>query len=231
MLTLITMTGARPQAWALCELFMQRQTYQGPVRWIIVDDGETPQPITFERENWSLEVLRPEPFWQPGQNTQTRNVRAALAVVKADERLVFIEDDDWYSPNWLAIVDEKLNEADLVGERFAFYYNLKYKQCKQLNNGSHSGLCSTAIKGKAIDYLNRICQVDREFIDLHLWKSPITRRLFTSREVIGMKGLPGRGGIGMGHRSHKQFLSDPSGEVLRKMIGDDADLYFNLNLN
>ena len=231
MLTLITMTGNRPVAWALCEQFMQRQTYQGPVRWIIVDDGQEAQPITFKREGWNLEIIRPEPFWQPGQNTQTRNIRAALAVITPADRIAFIEDDDWYSPNWLSIVDEKLNEADLVGERLAFYYNIRTKQYAQLSNGSHAGLCSTGIKGQAIDFLREICKVDRQFIDIDLWKKPFGRRLFTSKEVIGMKGLPGRGGIGMGHKPQRAFKSDISGDVLRKMIGNDADLYFNLNLN
>ena len=128
MLTLITLTGNRPKAWALCEFFMHRQTYQGAVRWIIVDDGEIAQPIAFKRDGWTLEVVRPEPFWQEGQNTQSRNLIAALEQVNDQDRIVFIEDDDWYSPHWLSIVDEKLNEADLVGERFAFYYNIQLKQ-------------------------------------------------------------------------------------------------------
>jgi len=231
MLTLITMTGNRPEAWKLCEHFMERQNFQGLVHWIIVDDGKVAQPITFHREGWTLEIIRPEPFWQAGQNTQTRNIRAALEVVTPADRIAFIEDDDWYSPSWLAIMDEQLNEADLVGERLAFYYNLKNQQYCQLSNGSHSGLCSTGIKGQAIDILKKICQVDRQFIDIELWKAPISRRLFTSKEVIGMKGLPGRGGIGMGHKPQRAFKSDFSGDVLRKMIGKDADLYFNLKLN
>ena len=63
MLTLLTATGARPQAWAILEQLMLRQTYTGPVHWIIVDDGEEAQPITFERENWRLTLVRPQPRW------------------------------------------------------------------------------------------------------------------------------------------------------------------------
>ena len=229
MLTLITLTGNRPQAWTLCELFMQRQTYQGPVRWLIVDDGQTPQPISFKRVGWTLEVIRPQPYWQPGQNTQARNLLCALEKTTEQDRLVFIEDDDWYSSKWLEIVDEKLNEADLVGERLAFYYNVKLKKYLQLKNGSHSSLCSTAIKGPVISQLKNICEQKPLFIDISLWRLPISRRLFTSWEVIGIKGLPGRAGIGMGHKPPSHFKPDESGDVLRKMIGADADLYFNLN--
>lgn len=69
MLTLVTATGARPEAWALCERWMLRQTFAGPVRWVIVDDGPEPQPITFRRAGWELVLIRPAPFWRPGQNT------------------------------------------------------------------------------------------------------------------------------------------------------------------
>jgi len=69
MLTLLTATGCRPQAWAICEELMRRQSYAGPVKWIIVDDGEVAQPITFKRSNWLVVVTRPEPFWKSGQNT------------------------------------------------------------------------------------------------------------------------------------------------------------------
>jgi hypothetical protein len=231
MLTLITLTGSRPVAWALCQAYMQRQTYAGPVRWLVVDDGKKPQTITFERAGWTLEVIRPKPFWEPGQNTQSRNLLAALEKVSDEDRLVFIEDDDWYSAGWLDLAARKLDEAELIGERFAFYYNVRTKSYLQLKNGSHASLCSTAIKGRAIAELRRICEQQHKFIDLALWRLPMPRRLFTSREVIGMKGLPGREGIGMGHQPPIHFKPDPSGEVLRKMIGADADRYFQSTLN
>ena len=63
MLHLLTATGARPQAWAICERLMAAQDYAGPVTWIIVDDGPEPQPVTFERAGWRLVVIRPAPLW------------------------------------------------------------------------------------------------------------------------------------------------------------------------
>ena len=88
MLTLLTATGCRPEAWALCERWMARQTYAGTVRWVIVDDGPDEQPITFEREGWVLEVLRPTPRWRLGNNTQARNLSEGLAVIGADALVV-----------------------------------------------------------------------------------------------------------------------------------------------
>ena len=99
MLTLLTTTGGRPKPWAICQQLMAAQTYKGQVRWIIIDDGEEEQKIEFtpQRGLWHMEIYRPEPAWQPGQNTQARNLLAGLAVVKNEENLVIIEDDDFYT--------------------------------------------------------------------------------------------------------------------------------------
>lgn len=43
--------------------------------------------------------------------------------------------------------------------------------------------------------------------------------------VVGIKGLPGRGGIGMGHRDNFRGTDDPCGALLREWIGEDAEAY------
>ncbi len=135
MLTLLTCTGARPEAFAICQKLMLAQHYDGPVRWVIVDDGEVPTPITFQREGWDLIVVRPSPYWKPGDNTQARNMRAGLAFVAMDARLAIIEDDDFYAPTWLSRIDHELMFADLVGERRARYYNLCKRSSLTLSCG------------------------------------------------------------------------------------------------
>jgi hypothetical protein len=227
MLTLLTTTGERPIAWKLCQHYMRRQTYQGPVRWIIVDDGNEPQPIEFERDGWVLDVIRPQPFWSRGRNTQSRNLLAGLDAVGAKETLVFIEDDDWYGENWLRVVDSMRDTAELIGEKRAFYYNVAKRRYQQLNNDSHASLCSTAISGSAIPRFKKICETNPRFCDIVLWRLHPSKQLFDGGNVVGMKGLPGRGGIGMGHDAQRGFRPDPSLEILRNKIGSDADFYLN----
>lgn len=100
MLTLLTATGARPHAWAICQRLMHAQRYGGLIRWIIVDDGPEPQPVTFQRVGWRVDIVRPQPCWQPGQNTQARNLLSGLALVPDDDaRIAIIEDDDHYAPD------------------------------------------------------------------------------------------------------------------------------------
>ena len=103
---------------------MAAQDYPGAVRWIVVDDGPVPQAIEFARPEWELEVVRPEPLWQPGENTQARNLQAGLDQVPDGAPLLIIEDDDHYAPSWLRMADNALGRAELVGETRARYYNV-----------------------------------------------------------------------------------------------------------
>lgn len=228
MLTLLTATGARPQAWALCERWMTHQTYDGPVRWVIVDDGPEPQPITFGRHGWSIEVIRPQPFWSPGKNTQARNLLAGLAVIEDRERVVFVEDDDYYAPAFLEHIARWLDRADLVGESMAVYYNIERRVWRNCGNKAHAGLCSTGARDGAVKLFRRVCQTNHKFLDLELWRRYRGSRLLVPTSLcVGTKGLPGRGGIGSGHRlaAERGAQPDPDGSKLRELIGDDARLY------
>ncbi len=228
MLTLLTATGARPEAWAICERLMLRQDYAGPVHWIIVDDGPMAQPVTFKRKGWTLQVIRPLPEWKPGQNTQARNLLAGLRDVDCRDRLVIIEDDDHYAPDWLRIADAALTAAELVGEFRARYYNIRLRRARQLSNTAHASLCSTAMRGEAIEAFRHACESGTKFIDLKLWHHHGSRYLFGGNRVCGIKGLPGRGGIGMGHAADFAGTADPDGRILRDWVGDDASLYLSL---
>lgn len=225
MLTLLTATGARPKAWAICEMWMARQTYRGKVRWVIVDDGEIAQPITFSKANWTLEVIRPTPFWKDGMNTQARNLRAGMDVINCDERVVFIEDDDWYAPDWLETVDKKFDKAELIGEANSRYYNLVQKSYRKMDNTLHSSLCSTAIRGQALETFKSVCRDTIQFIDHILWQAHSNNHLFSGERVLGIKGLDGRRGIGIGHSKNFRGTKDVGGKILKSWIGDDALVY------
>lgn len=227
MLTLLTATGARPQSWAILEQLMMCQTYAGPVHWIIVDDGEEAQPITFEREKWTLTLVRPQPRWKPGQNTQARNLAEGLKMFKhQNARLVVIEDDDAVAPHYLETMDRWLDTHDLVGESHARYYNIATRRYRQLSNAHHASLCSTAMKGRAIDYFANELRPGVQFIDLNLWRNfRGAKALHRTDMVVGIKGQPGRGGIGMGHKPDFAGLVDKDGSILRQWLGKNADLY------
>lgn len=225
MLTLLTATGCRPKAWGLCQRWMMAQDYSEPVRWIVVDDGEEKQLVDFNREGWTLDLVWPSHVWQPGMNTQAQNIAAGLELVADTDRLVIIEDDDHYAPDWLTHVSKMLQKAELVGECRARYYNVEKRIGRQLANTQHASLCSSAMTGVAIKHLRDACQPGVKFIDMTVWRGTATKYLFDGHRVTGIKGLPGRGGIGMGHKGAFAGNKDKSGGLLRSWIGADAEAY------
>ena len=223
MLTLLTATGCRPDAWKISERLAMEQDYQGAVRWVIVDDGEIQQPIVFNRDGWSLEVIRPTPFWSEGQNTQQRNLLAGLAVISDQERVVIWEDDDYYSPCYLSKIDGWFDTHEIVGECRARYFNVQSGYGKRIPNRTHASLCSTAVKGSGLAALRKEVDAGNKFIDIHLWRRYRgVKKLYDSRMSVGIKGQPGRDGIGMGH---KALLNMQANNFLRQEIGERASIY------
>ena len=196
MLTALTPTGARPEAFAKCVEQMQAQTLKG-VRWVIVDDGPEAMP-TPHVEGWQIVHIRPYPLWSPGQNTQHRNMLEGLSLCTG--RVAIVEDDDQYADWWLERVNTWLDDADLVGEAPSLYINIKTGNRKQLHNSRHASLCQTAVKGAGINALLKACESGAKFIDVELWKMLPGKLYKFAGGVVGIKGYPGRPGIGMGHR-------------------------------
>ena len=224
MLTVITPTGERPFAFGLCQKMIARQTYRGAIRWVVVDDGDAPSEIKIRRKNLEIEVIRPKPLWKPGDNTQGRNLLAALDLVSCDDTIVFWEDDDWYSPKWLSEIERQSKKAELVGESLAIYYNVRTRRVARLGNEEHASLRCSAIRGEALSTFREVLQTPYKYYDMRLWKRHQDKAVFNARLTVGMKGLPGRPGIALGHDGRKGEF-DKQGHVLRSLIGEDADWY------
>jgi glycosyltransferase involved in cell wall biosynthesis len=218
-LSLITPTGDRPEAFDLCKRWMRNQSFEGVVEWIVVDDGVIKEK-PFEVGNWRVKVIQLESL---NANTQGRNLVEGLSAVSYD-RVVIIEDDDYYCPTWLATVALHLEYFDLVGEKESFYYDIKNRVYRGMGNTTHASLCSTAFKGKVIDIAKKIASSSKN-IDIDLWKtSGVKKLLFSGHKVVGIKNLPGRAGIGYGHRM-KTSNQDTDGSILKKFIGKDYIYY------
>lgn len=232
MLTLLTATGARPATWKLCQAMMTLQDYQGEVRWVIVDDADPAQEVTFARAGWTLEVVRPEHRWKPGHNTQALNLQAGLAVIGPDESVVVIEDDDAYLPGYLSAAARWLDQYELAGEGLARYYHIPQKIWRNCNNKTHASLCSTVIRGEALHKFRQVARQEHKFIDMTLWKEfQGAKTIYPAKYVVGIKGLPGRAGIGGGHRMttrkdpNMTGVRDPNLTQLRSWLGQLFPLY------
>lgn len=220
MLTVITPTGARPEALALCDKWMQHQTDQNFV-WVVLDDGpdQSPRPERCDM------IVRPRWRWH-GENTQHRAMLELLRVTDDSPKIVS-EDDDHYTPGYIASMRVLLDQGyGLVGEHSALYYHVGMRQYKEMSNRKHASLCSTAFQGKeAHDRIKKLCDKKVRMIDHQLWREYAgKKKLQATRLSVGIKGLPGRSGIGCGHNL-KGGKKDLGLDFLRATIGSNAEYY------
>lgn len=227
MVTVITPTGGRPEAFSLCHRFMERQSFQGEVQWIVVDDG-APRTTDSLPSRHEVLYLFPTPPWSPRQNTLSRNLLKALPHVKYDKVLI-IEDDNWYAPTYIETMSQRLEDGDLVGENSIRYYHVPSHQWRTMGIASRASLGQTGFRAKVLPELCRVCGEGLTFIDVRLWETSGRKVLSPDSGIcIGMKGLPGRPGIGVGHRPEcgGDWAADPDSQTLRSWIGEDANLFW-----
>lgn len=224
--TLITPTSDRPVAFALCEKWMSRQTYDDERQWIVVDDGEIPVQCNLGQEH----ILREPTSDRVG--SFLGNLSAALERVKYDH-VCFIEDDDWYHASYLKWATGWLDKGMLaVGESNAKYYNVRHRWYCQRSSRNHASLCQTSIHSQLIPWIQGYLETtESAFIDLPLWRfvkkdgpyylAPV------SRYCIGIKGIPGKSGLGTEHRIVKRvgYIHDDGWKTLLSWIGSEVKDY------
>lgn len=233
MVVLITATGCRPAQFKICAELMKRQTYKGEVLWVIVDDGAA---ITTDvvpddfREGWHIMKVYPEPKWQFGMNTQGRNLREGIEAMWKEyhpmqiDAFFIIEDDDWYAPTYLEYTLPKLKGYLAAGEVKTLYYNVVRRDYHINQNERWSSLFQTVFSIGALDTF--IECIDEKFIDFIFFRKVESPNLYKGKYLsIGMKGMPGRAGIGAGHGNTLGMLPDHDMSKIKKAIGDDYKFY------
>jgi hypothetical protein len=224
MLHLLTPTGGRPECLALLTRWINDQTYGGQAVWVIVDDVNPRTPIPDVRDGIQIRYIRPSWRWEEGMNTQAATMAAGLARVPDDATLLILEDDDVYLPCHIMDVLEGLIGSEMVGERVARYYNVSTRRFRLMGSLNHAALASVGLRGKALSHLRELCNAGSKTIDLDLWRhAPLSKSLRETENVIGIKGMPGRGGIGVGHRP--TFGEQDDGTVLTNWLGTRAQAY------
>lgn len=234
MLTLITCTGHRPEAFKLCLSYVKAQTYKQPLQWIVVtDDGKGADLVPLFKTlpaHIKPELYQAPEQWRPGVNTHKANMELALEHTKGS-RIFFIEDDDYYSPRYLEVMNNFLDYVEIVGEANACYYNIKLPGFRRMQNYNQASLCQTGIKDTQLPLLKAALKMDGN-IDGNLWelshKQGVKCLLLGDYNLcVGMKGLSGRPGLGVGH-SFKDYLPDPNLAILRKWLGSSAIPYISM---
>lgn len=224
MISVITPTADRPVAIALAEQYMARQTLK-PDEWIIADGGEVPVTCSMGQKH----IHQPKPS---GAENFLNNLLAGIEEVRGDV-VVIVEDDDWYAPTHLESMVADLANVGAAGDDSQRYYNVHHR-CWRVFQNKGASLCQTAMRRDLLpkfkDAITRALAVSRFFVDYLFWESvPVEqKRLRRMDTVVGIKGLPGRPGLGIGHRpSGAQWRADPEMVKLAEWIGDDVALYRN----
>ena len=222
MLFLITPTGGRPEGMAFLTEYLNAQTYNLHAHWIIVDDVDPATP--WHTTRFHTTILRPHWRWQRGENTQSKSMAAALEQVGDDDTVIVLEDDDVYLYDHIITTLRELETCELVGERVSRYYNVATRRYQEIPGKVHASLSSNGVRGEALKLLRQICASGSRRIDMDLWRGFRGQKRMTDHaNVIGIKGLPGRAGIGIGHKEGFG-LPDTDG-VLHKWLGHYADRY------
>lgn len=237
MITIITPTGGRPEAFERCTRYVQRQTYPGPYQWIIVDDVQTPPAALPQMDKrFSVETISPKPLWTSTtwtKSTQWRNMIAALERARG-EYVFIIEDDDWYHADYIAAMMQCFARGiDLVGMQPARYYNLRFNAFREFEATiDRASLCQTAWTKALNTHVIDICR-EETWIDGTLWQGihhtpwKNSKEFILDYKVVGIKGMPGRDGFSNAHRdvSRVGWQNDPDRSRLRQWLGLDAALY------
>jgi len=219
--TCITPTGDRPEAFELCRRWIFSQTKQ-PTQWLVVDDGFTPLPDSSQK---GIEYIRRKPDKGEG-NTLTKNLRVLLPFIKYDKILI-IEDDDWYGPDYIKTMSNYLNNHVLVGEGCARYYHVPTLQYRRIANTKHASLCQTGFHKSILPEFEKCLDGD-PYVDSRLWSrlSSIGFLFFDTDDKLRLhcstKGLKGRRGIGTGHEQFARYYNpDCNLKYFLKWVGEE----------
>jgi len=241
-ITCITPTGDRPLAFALCQQWMKHQA-QKPGQWIVVDDGKVPTMLdeAFKIHDF-IKYVRREPRPDDPQHTLSLNLAAALPFIAGD-KIIIMEDDDYYAPEYIAEVARKLDQHEVVGITQAKYYHLPTGGYHIHQNASHCSLSETAFRNSFLPEFIEILHDNDELVpphpagtavDLRIWRKVGNRGYrFNDNEkplYLGIKGLPGRTGIGIGHNPamYRGVKDTADRATFKKWVPKDCQVYLDI---
>lgn len=155
--------------------------------------------------------------------------------------VIFCEDDDWYSIHHFTDIVHRLEKGNVAaGDTCQRYYNIEHRVWKQFTNVG-STLAQTGFRTELLPLFQQAvlnpAGKDGRGVDAAFWKlvmeSGLPHDLFNGDEqntpfVVGIKGLPGKPGIGVGHRPDETWTPDPELVKLQQWIGDESKSYASL---
>lgn len=155
----------------------------------------------------------------------TLRVRQGYEQAKADgcECVLIIENDDWYSPIYVAKMYREWIKADkptLLGIDTTIYYHVRKRGFRELSHGGRSSLFCTLISCSAeISW----CEDKEIFLDIHLWKNH-RGVLITPKKPICLGIKHGIGKLGGGGHTRMYYPENDQNYEYLSAIVDKSSL-------
>lgn len=227
----VTCTGGRPELFALCKRWVERQTRK-PDHWFVVSDfGDV---ITGLPDYASFHAVPPMPehYKGPRNHEPAWALTYALNLVPEGWASIPMEDDDWYAPHHCEILMQHLERGSLVsyGDEVYYFHLPAQRWSYRPGENPTEGCVGIHPEGKA-RYLSAMLD---SLQGKERWdpKDGIYKG-FTKVDIKGVGfGLPGRSGTTSRHDpNHKKariMRPDPGNRKFRELVGKDADAYLSL---
>jgi len=216
--SIITSTGDRPFSFALSEFFVKRQNYKGDIQWVVVDNGKVPMQMN-EGQFYIRRVGE--------ESSIGKNLLLAISKVRHD-RVLIMEDGDWYSHNWITTMLKELKNFYVVGTYPTWQFNLKNSFCWKTGSKEMSVLASMAFQGNGVSDLYSVCErvktynTDSFFNECFRVENSLCKSCCISEKdmyLVQMKGYT------RGHVCETSAKEDVGFVKLKSLIGTDFRLY------
>ncbi len=233
MITVVTPTGDRPEAFSLSRKWMFNQTVK-PKLWIIVDDGKTPMSID-DPQPYEYYIRR-NPTDSDPKHTLVVNIQYAFSHLIGD-KILFWEDDEYYAPSYIETMTNKLDVVPFIGIGCAKYYHLPTGGYEQHKNINHASLAQTAFHISQKSLVDKCISkgMQQRWLDDNIWRT--VKKLNIPHEIFvdymdslycGIKGLPGRFGIGIGHNPKAYKKIDAKRTKIKEWVPNDYQCYLDM---
>lgn len=223
MLTVLTTTHNRPEAFNLLTKWMAHQTAQ-PDQWVVVTDGSLDGYVFTDRHEVIVRERK-----EGDMHSVCENTLVALKAAKGD-RIVICDDDDYFAPKFLETLVTALDEVALAGLSADVYYNVPARRFARMHNQEHASLTCTGFRKSLKKTVEACAKAGDPFIDMLLWERAVQKRLVPNGHTrplhLGMKGSR-TPNVGLGKSSHG-WSSDRNFIHLKNFIGPDAFDYVKI---
>lgn len=178
-----------------------------------------------------IEVVADAPQSNQKDITWRYRIGCERLFAKGVDVVAFIEDDDYYSPEYLKLMTdawEKNGKPDLFGIGETYYYHLGNKRWLHMRHPERASAMSTMTTKKVLDV--QWPGNHESFLDIQLWRNVPNKKTTTFGRIIslGIKGY-GEGQLfgGIGHNKlwamYKNLDADLS--WLKQAVGSDIEFY------